>query len=168
VGIVHFLTTSHGQHIPNPRHGRASADRLTAAQRALSRCQRRSGRRRKAAARVRALHGRVRRQRLDHAHKTALGLVREFDVIVHEELRIANMVRTPKPKPDPDQPGVFGPSGATAKAGLDRSIHDAGWGVFLGILAHKAESDGRLLIPVDPATPPAPAPTAGTCPGTTA
>ena len=36
-------------------------------------------------ARVARLHGMVRRQRLDHAHKTALALVRAHDVIVHEE-----------------------------------------------------------------------------------
>jgi putative transposase len=150
LGIAHFLTTSHGQHVPNPRYGKATADRLAAAQRALSRCQRRSGRRKKAGARVAALHAAIRRQRLDHAHKTALGLIREFDVIAHEELRITNMVRTPKPKPDPAQPGVFGPNGAAAKTGLNRSIQDAGWGVFLGILAHKADSAGRRVIPVDP------------------
>ena len=37
-----------------------------------------------AAAKVAELHGKVRRQRLDHAHKTALALVRDHDVIVHE------------------------------------------------------------------------------------
>ena len=150
MGITHFLTTSHGQHIPNPRHGKATADRLAAAQQALARCRRRSGRRKKAAARVAVLHGKVRRQRLDHAHKTAQVLIRDFDVIAHEKLPIANMVRTPKPRPDPDQPGVFGPNGAAAKTGLNRSIHDAGWGVFLGILADKADSAGRRVIPVDP------------------
>ena len=71
-------------------------------------------------------------------------------MIAHEELRIANMVRTPKPKPDPNQSGAFLPNGAAAKAGLNRSLHDAGWGVFLGILADKADSAGRELIPVDP------------------
>jgi putative transposase len=149
LGIAHFLTTSHGQHIPNPRYGKATADRLTAAQQALSRCQRRSRRRKKAGARVAALHATIRRQRLDHAHKTALGLIGEFDVIAHEELRIANMVRTPKPKPDPDQSDVFKPNGAAAKARLNRSIHDAGWGVFPGILADKADSAGRRVIAVD-------------------
>jgi len=34
---------------------------------------------------------------------------------------------------------------------LNRSILDAGWGVFLTILAHKAESAGRELIAVNPA-----------------
>ena len=79
-------------------------------------------------------------------------------MIAHERLSIANMVRAPKPKPDPGNAGAFLPNGAAAKAGLNKSIHDAGWGVFLGILAHKAESAGRKLIPVDPPTPPAPAP----------
>jgi putative transposase len=150
MGVVHFLTTSDGQHVPNPRHGRKAADRLTAAQRVMSRCSRGSHRRRKAAATVAALHGRVRRRRLDHAHKMALALVREFDVIAHEKLTITNMVRCPKQRPDPERPGVFLPNGAAAKAGLNRSVYDAGWGVFLGILADKADSAGRLLIPVDP------------------
>jgi putative transposase len=150
VGIAHFLTTSHGTHVPNPRHGRTAAVELEEAQRALSRCKRGSHRRKKAAAKVAAVHGAVRRRRVDHAHKTALGLVREFDVIAHEQLTITNMVRSPKPKPDPELPGVFLPNGAAAKAGLNRSIHDAGWGVFLGILADKADSAGRVLIPVNP------------------
>ncbi|MFC5818142.1 RNA-guided endonuclease InsQ/TnpB family protein [Nonomuraea harbinensis] len=37
------------------------------------------------------------------------------------------------------------------KSGLNRSILDAGWGVFLTILSHKAESAGRELIAVNPA-----------------
>src|SRR3981189_2800089 len=68
------------------------------------------------------------------------------------------MVRAPKPKPDPGNAGAFLPNGAAAKAGLNKSIHDAGWGVFLGILAHKADSAGRKLIPVDPRN------TSRTCP----
>jgi putative transposase len=158
VGIAHFLTTSDGVHVPNPRYGRKAAMELAAAQRALSRCARGSHRRKKVRAKVAALHGTIRRQRVDHAHKTALALIREFDVIAHEKLAITNMVRSPQPKPDPHRLGVFLPNGAAAKAGLNRSIHDAGWGVFLEILAHKADSAGRLLIPVDPRN------TSRTCP----
>jgi putative transposase len=72
LGIAHFLTTSDGEHVPNPRHGRAAAADLAIAQRALSRCVRGSRRRKKARAKVAALHGRIRRRRGDHAHKTAL------------------------------------------------------------------------------------------------
>jgi putative transposase len=142
VGVVHFLTTSDGQHVSNPRHGRRAADRLAAAQRAVSRCARGSRRRRKAVAKVSVLYGRIRRRRLDHAHKTALTLIREFDVIAHEKLAISNMVRCPKPKLDPAQPGVFLPNGSAAKAGLNQSIHDAGWGCSW------ASSRTRLTAPV--------------------
>jgi putative transposase len=90
----------------------------------------------------------VRRSRLDYAHKTALKLVQDHDVIVHEDLQVANMVRRPKPRLAGD--GTYEPNGAAAKTGLNRSIHDAGWGVFLSILAAKAESAGRTVIAVDP------------------
>jgi putative transposase len=151
MGIASLVTTSDGDQVDNPRHLAASAERLAKAQQDLARKKRGSKRRRKAVAKVAAIHGKVRRQRLDYAHKTALGLVRDYDVIVHEDLRIANMVRRATPKPDPDMPGQFLPNGGSAKTGLNRSISDAGWGVFLSILSAKAESAGRTLIAVNPA-----------------
>ncbi|MFG1876693.1 RNA-guided endonuclease InsQ/TnpB family protein, partial [Sphaerisporangium sp. NPDC049003] len=104
-----------------------------------------SKRRGKAVARVAALHAKVRRQRLDGAHKAALALVGDYDVIVHEDLRIANMTRSAHGTIT--QPG----RNVAQKSGLNRSILDAGWGVFLTILSHKAESAGRELIAVNPA-----------------
>ncbi|MFZ3475900.1 RNA-guided endonuclease InsQ/TnpB family protein [Streptomyces sp. 4.24] len=155
VGIANFLADSNGEFVPNPRHGRRAADKLTAAQQALSkfgrvRRDKRTANHRRAVEKVATLHRKVRRQRLDHAHKTALDLVRQHDFIAHEDLKIRNMVKAPAPKPDPEQPGVFLPNGAAAKAGLNRSISDAGWGVFLAILTSKAESAGREVIAVDP------------------
>ncbi|MEV4527566.1 transposase [Streptosporangium sp. NPDC049304] len=145
LGVASLVTTSEGEHLANPRHLAASADRLAAAQRDLSRKKRGSTRRRKAVARVAALHGKVRRQRLDGAHKAALTLVRDHDVIACEDLRIANMTRSAS--------GTLQAPGTNVaqKAGLNRSILDAGWGVFLTILADKAESAGRELIAVKPA-----------------
>ncbi|MEV0757321.1 transposase [Streptosporangium sp. NPDC050280] len=145
LGVASLVTTSEGEHLANPRHLAASADRLAAAQRDLSRKKRGSTRRRKAVARVAALHGKVRRQRLDGAHKAALTLVRDHDVIACEDLRIANLTRSAS--------GTLQAPGTNVaqKAGLNRSILDAGWGVFLTILADKAESAGRELIAVKPA-----------------
>lgn len=163
LGIASFLADSNGSFVPNPRHGRRAAAKLEAAQRALSRFPRvrrdkRTGNHRRAVEKVAALHGKVRRQRLDHAHKTALGLVRVHDFIAHEDLKIRNMSKAPAPKPDPENAGGFLPNGAAAKAGLNRSINDAGWGVFLTILHAKAESAGREVIAVDPRN------TSRTCP----
>ena len=155
MGVTHFLTTSEGAHVENPRHGKRNAEALAEAQRALKAFPRRerenrSAKHRRAVEKVAKLHRKVRRQRTDHAHKAALALVRDYDQIAHERLNIANMVRIPKPKPDPETPGAFLPNGAASKSGLNRSILDAGWGVFLGILAQKAESAARVVIPVDP------------------
>lgn len=163
MGIASFATTSDGRHLPNPRHGKNNADALAAAQQALARFPHRKAANRtrkhqQAAAKVSKLYRKVARQRLDHAHKVALTLVRENDLIAHEDLRITNMVKTPAAKPDPDQQGAYLPNGARAKAGLNRSISDAGWGVFLGILACKAESAGRVVVPVNPRN------TSRTCP----
>ena len=128
LGIASFLTTSEGVHVPNPRHLKAAATRLAFAQQDLARKKRGSNRRRKAVARVAALHGTVRRQRLDHAHKTALKLVQDHDLICHEALRIRNMTRRAKPVPDLENPGAFLPNRQAQKSGLNKSILDAGWG----------------------------------------
>lgn len=164
MGVAHFLTTSDGQHVANPRFLTAAAEDLAGAQRRLStfpkrkRACDRSKAHRAAIRKVAALHAKVRRQRLDYAHKTALTLVRDHDVIVHERLNTVGLTKSPSPKPDPEVPGDFLPNGAAAKAGTNRSILDAGWGVFLAILANKAESAGRTVIAVDPRN------TSRTCP----
>lgn len=149
LGIASFLTTSDGRHVPNPRYARRSSAKLAAAQQALARGQRGSKRRAKKRARVAALHGKIRRQRLDHAHKVALALARDHDMIACEALQVTNMSQRPVARYSSD--GSFTPNGAARKTGLNRSIADAGWRGFLTILAHKAESAGRDLIAVNPA-----------------
>ena len=147
MGVASFLTTSDGRTSPTRATSRpppsgsrqpsgTSPARNAAATDARKRCK------------VAGLHGKVRRQRLDHAHKTALALVRGHDLIVHEDLQIKNM--TARPKPRPDGSGGHEPNGAAAKAGLNKSINDAGWGIFLRVLSAKAESAGRTVIAVSP------------------
>jgi putative transposase len=151
MGVTHFLTTSHGEQAENPRFLESMAEKLTVAQQHLStfptRTRRRTKKHRAAVRKVAKLHAKIRRQRLDHHHKRANELIRDHDVIAHEKLNTAGMTKAPAPKPD--RVGGFLPNGAAAKAGLNRSILDAGWGLFLGILAQKAESAARRVIPVD-------------------
>ncbi|MGW1271102.1 RNA-guided endonuclease InsQ/TnpB family protein [Streptomyces sp. NPDC002491] len=162
MGVTHFLTTSEGEHTPNPRFFGAVAEELAAAQQHLAtfpqRTRQRTRKHRAAARKVAKLHAKIRRQRLDFHHKTARALVADNDVIAHERLNTAGMTKSPAPKPDPGTDGAFLHNGAAAKAGLNRSILDAGWGQFFAILANKAESAGRLVIPVDPRN------TSRTCP----
>ena len=150
VGIASFATTSGGEHIENPRWGRAGGGRLAAAQQRLARAERSSKNRERKRQTVAARHRKIANQRRDFHHKQALALVARYDVLVVEDLAIANMLRRARPVPDPDQPGAFLANGARAKSGLSRSISDAGWGRFVSILRAKAEDAGRTLIEVDP------------------
>ena len=93
----------------------------------------------------------VRNRRRDFHHKTARALVNSCDVIALENLNTAGMTRRPAPRPDPDKAGAFLANQARAKAGLTRSILDAGWAQFISILTGKAEEAGRRVVLVNPA-----------------
>jgi putative transposase len=150
VGIVRYATLSDGTGVEDPRWGRAAADRLAAAQQRLARAKRRSKNRQRRRETVAARHRKIANQRKDFHHKQARKLAARYDMLVVEDLKIANMLRRAKPVPDPDNPGTFLPNGARAKTGLNRSISDAGWGQFISILRAKAEDAGRTWIEVDP------------------
>ena len=123
VGLARLAVTSHGEIIANPRFLRAKARRLASAQRALSRKQKGSANRAKARYRVAVLHRKVRETRLDHAHKTALRLVRDNQTVYAEDLAVSGLARTR----------------------LAKSVHDAGWSQLLRLLAEKAEHYGRTF-----------------------
>jgi putative transposase len=91
-------------------------------------------------------HQKVKRQRTDFHHKTALALVRAYDTIYLEDLQVAHLVRRPKPVLDSN--GGYGHNGASHKAGLNKSINDAGWAQFRTILCGKAAYAGRRVAAV--------------------
>jgi putative transposase len=148
LGVVNLVATSDGVLVDGARFERAAAARLAAAQRSLSTKQCGSARRRRAVERVAACQRTVRNRRRDLAHQLSRSLVNAYDVISFEDLAVESMQRRPKPRPRGD--GTFEPNGARSKSGLNRSIHDAGWGELLQMLAYKAEDAGRELVAVDP------------------
>ena len=148
VGVSELVATSDGVLVGNPRHLRRSLDRLAEAQRVVAGRRRGSMRRRQAAERVARLHRKIANQRRDHAHQVSRRLVNRYGTIVHEDLKIPNMVRRPAPRPNDD--GGFDPNGAAAKGGLNREILAAGWGLLLRCITYKAEEAGRDVITVNP------------------
>jgi putative transposase len=144
VGVANLVATSDGELVPNPRHLGRAAERLAAAQAGLARHRRGSGRRRCARERVAALHRKVSRQRRNHLHQLSRRLVDGYDLIAVEALKVKNMSRSAKGTLE--APGTH----VAAKAGLNRSILDAGWGTLVSMLAYKAEDAGRQLVRVDP------------------
>jgi putative transposase len=150
LGITNVVATSDGELIVGAHFGGNAKHRLKEEQRRLSSKQRGSKRRRRQVEVVARLHRQVANQRKNAAHQLSRRLVNEYDLIVLEVLAITTMVQRPRAKPDPNQLGAFLPNGAAAKAGLNRSIHDAGWGQLATLLSYKAESAGRVVVTVDP------------------
>lgn len=151
LGVARFATTSDGDIVANPRFLHAAAGRIAELQRRKARCRRGSGNAKRLRGQLAKTWRKVRNQRRDFHHQTARRMVDTCDTIAVEKLNTAGMTRPPSAKTDPAQPGSFLPNGAAAKAGLDRSILDAGWAQFVGVLAAKAEDAGRRVVFVNPA-----------------
>lgn len=122
-GLASLAVTSDGQEIPNPRFLRGKERRLARAQRMLSRRQKGSANRARARRRVAVLHRKVRETRLDHAHKTALRIVRDNQAVYAEDLAVSGLARTR----------------------LAKSVYDAGWAQLLRLIEEKAAQYGRTF-----------------------
>jgi putative transposase len=149
VGLKVFLITAEGEPTENPRHYRKAERALQKAQQRVSRRKKGSKRRRKAVQVLARKHQHVRRQHSDFHHKVALALVRAYDTIYVEAIQPANLSRRPAPKQDEN--GHYVHNGVSQKAGLNKSIQDAGWSHFLSILAFKAACAGKRVEAVPPA-----------------
>jgi putative transposase len=129
VGLESFLTTSDGDHEPNPRYLKTALPALRRCQRSHARKVKGSRNRQKSKRQLAKIHARVRRLRKEHHHQVALKVVRRYGFIAAERLEIQGMLRSGR---------------------LARSIADAGWDGFLRTLQCKAESAGIAYVPVDP------------------
>ncbi len=149
LGVTHFAALSNGEFIDHPRYLRKAEKNLAKAHQALSRKKYGSHRRKKAASRVATCHRKIANQRKDFQHKASRKLVNRYQVIVFEELQVKNLTKAPAPKQD-ETTGYYLPNGASAKAGLNKSILDAGWATFTEMVSVKAAWAGRTVIFVNP------------------
>jgi putative transposase len=130
LGLESFATLANGQRICAPSYSRKAEAYLRRCQRRVARRQQGSHRRRKAVVLLAKAQQHIARQRRDFHHKEASTLVHAYDVIYHEDLRVADMVQNHS---------------------LARSISDAGWSAFLAILTFKAANAGKRVQAVNPA-----------------
>ncbi len=109
-GLTSFLADSNGNTVDNPRFLRKAEKKLKRLHRQVSRKKKKSSNRKKARKKLAKAYLKVTRQREDFARKTANTLITSHDLIAYEDLKIRNMVKNRH---------------------LAKSIHDAGWGIFL-------------------------------------
>jgi putative transposase len=127
VGLTHLATLSTGEKIPNPKRFHARLRYLRQQQRCLARRQKGSRRREKQRLRVARVHARVRQERQCALHAFTTRLVREFDLVMIEDLNVKGMAR-----------GIH-----------SRAIHDAAFSEIRRQLTYKSEWYGKILVEVD-------------------
>jgi putative transposase len=110
VGLKAYYTDSEGETVDNPRFYRKAEKKLKRLHRRLSKKQKKSVNRKKARKQLARAYLKVQRQREDFARKSANALVTSSDLIAYEDLKIRNLVKNRH---------------------LAKSIHDAGWGLFI-------------------------------------
>lgn len=132
VGIKSFLVDSEGNKVENPAYFRKSERLLKRRQRTLCRRAKDSRGRHKARVLVAKAHEKVKNQRGDFLHKVANEYIKDYGILIFEDLNIKGMVRNHH---------------------LAKSIMDAGWGMFIGLVEYKAVEAGRKLIRIPRFTP---------------
>ncbi|MCW2946637.1 MAG: (cytosine-5-)-methyltransferase [Actinoallomurus sp.] len=139
VAVSAALSTGELLRVPGLRDGEAR--RLVRLQRKLARAKRGSNRRQRVKSAIARLKVRETDRRKDWIEQTSTDLARRFDVIRVQDLKIRNMVRSAR--------GTMAVPGKNvrAKAGLNRSIHTAGWGRLVMRLEDKAPCRVEKISP---------------------
>ena len=149
-GVAHTLTTSSGKHIDGPAALTRALRKLERLQQQLARQTKGGANWQKTKAKIARLHEKIRRTRKLFSHKASTYLLRTYSAVVMEDLKLANMVGKPAPKPADDGQS-FLPNQAAAKAGLNRAILDAGLGQLRTMIQAKGRDLGRQVLLVNPA-----------------
>ena len=141
MGIENLVALDNGEMIPNLEHLKVLERRKKKAQRRLARAKRGSVNRTKRKLELGRTADKIKRARSTHLRQIASRLVREYDTIAIEDLKVSEML-------DKDK----------NHRGLNRGIANASFGLLRQYLMEKAESAARQIILVKAAY------TSQTCP----
>ena len=128
LGLNEFAVTSDGQRFVNHKFLKQSLNKLAKLQRLMPRKTKGGRNWEKARLRVARMHEKVTNQRKDWIHKMTSRLVKQYDVLCIEDLKVRNMMQNHS---------------------LAFHVRDVGWGFFIRELTSKAKRYGKEVVKVD-------------------
>ncbi len=144
LGVSNLITLPDGTVFDPVSPLRRFEEKLAWEQRKLSRKKRFSKNWYKQKHRIARLHERIANIRRDWLQQLTTRLCQNHAILVVEDLKVRNMTKSAK--------GTLEAPGRNvkAKAGLNQSILDQGWGMLVAMLQYKLAWRGGILVKVDP------------------
>ena len=145
LGVKTLVTLSDesNPYIANLRPGQRAQRKLKKLQQKFARSQKGSNRRARLAAEIARLHHKVALRRKGYLDQVTKGLVTQYSAVACEDLNVSGMVHSAKGTVE--NPG----KNVAAKSGLNRSILDASFGMFIRQLEYKSAWYGSVVLKVD-------------------
>ncbi len=128
LGITDFIVTSDGEKVKNPKFNHSLKQKLSKAQKHLSRKTKGSNRYKRQRKKVARIHEKITNSRKDFQHKLSTRLINEYDMISLESLAVKNMIKN---------------------VNLSYSIQDSSWSSFISMLEYKAKWYGKEIRKID-------------------
>lgn len=128
VGITDVAVTSAGEKHPNHKFTKKYEKKLSRAQKILSRRVKGSRRWENQRTAVAKIYAKISNSRKDVLHKISKEIVKNYDFIAVETLKVKNMIKNKT---------------------LSKSISDASWGTLMKMLKYKCDWYGKTFVAID-------------------